>query len=60
MSYTSVWVSITRPTNATNWRFWSTDMTRSRAGLRRYCERFGFDFLSPAINPALNDTTAKL
>jgi tetratricopeptide (TPR) repeat protein len=24
------------------------------AGLRRYCERFGFDFQSSAINPALD------
>ena len=26
----------------------------ARAGLRRYCERFGFDFQSRAINPALD------
>ena len=26
----------------------------ARAGLRRYCERFGFDFHSRAINPALD------
>jgi tetratricopeptide (TPR) repeat protein len=25
----------------------------ARGGLRRYCERFGYDFHSPAINPAV-------
>jgi tetratricopeptide (TPR) repeat protein len=27
----------------------------ARAGLRRYCERFGFDFQDKAINPACED-----
>jgi tetratricopeptide (TPR) repeat protein len=27
----------------------------ARAGLRRYCDRFGFDFNHPAINPLVDD-----